>query len=925
MNQASEKACTMHVISHTHWDREWRYSFQQFRIMLVEMMDHVLAMLAENPDYRFFHLDSQTIVLDDYFEVKPEKRGEVVAQIRAGRLNVGPWYILPDPSPVSGESLVRNLLIGMAATRELGGLNVSGYSPFGFGQVSQTPQLYQNFGIDNIFFYRGNNKQETRSEFIWEGPDGSRLLGFRVAELFGRANFWVNVYRPAVLNKFPLDWTYSWKERQLPYHQCDSTSFMRFDYYLLENADPTTYYPENLEKGLATLREQSIAHATTSQLVCLDGHDQSEPHPRVMQIIADANRITGDTYLQSTFTDYVEAVKAEMKDLQVKYGEFRYPNIDGMWLNLYYGVLGARMYLKLNNRAAEHALHGQCEPLCAAAWLTGAEYPTGLLNIAWRHLLMNQAHDSIAGCSIDKVHDDCEYRTRQVTEIAGTLSMLALGNVVKQIDARNLPDDAILLTAFNPLLHDRSEVCQAAIDIPAEVKPSSIRIRDAQGNAMPLHVINEEGFNATVKIPREFPLPYAVKRYLVRFATGTVPALGYKTFTVEPETGRRRNRGSLLTGPRGMENEYLAVQIHHDGTLTVTEKATGRVYRDLHYFEDTSDVGDPWTRKTVAQDRTITTLGTPAHISCVEDGAVSAQFRVVMPLTIPKASLPNSTRREDAEVTIEIVSLITLNLGARRVEIETSFTNSARDHRLRAMFPTDVATDVSWAESQFDVVSRAITLPDDSTWKELQPASHPQINFCDLTDGTAGFALLNSGLLEYEAIDDARRTLALTLVRTYRFPMIGADPDVTTEHPIEKGGQCLREFTVRYAICPHAGNWETGEVAAQAYDFNLPLRLALSGRPTGTLPRQASFFAVDDRQLLLSAVKKAETRETLVLRVSNPTPHPITTTLRTLLPITEAYRLNLDEVRQDALPVVKGHEVVLTIAPKVICTVECVR
>ncbi len=924
MSTAAKKACTMHVISHTHWDREWRYSFQQFRIMLVQMMDHMLTLLDEYPEYKCFHLDSQTIALDDYFEVKPEKRDAVRARVSSGRLNIGPWYILPDPSAVSGESLVRNLLIGTTATRALGGKNVSGYSPFGFGQVSQTPQLYRGFGLDHIFFYRGNNKQETRSEFTWEGPDGSRLLGFRVAEIFGRANFWVNVYRPAVLGKFPFDWTYTWKERQLPYHECDTSSYLRFDYYLLENADPHTYYPENLEKGLATLREQSMAHATTSQLVCLDGHDQSEPHPRVMQIVADANRLTGDRYLQSTFTDYVKAMKAESGDLQVKHGEFRYPNIDGMWLNLYYGVLGARMYLKLNNREAENALHGQCEPLCTLAWLLGAEYPAGLLNIAWRHLLMNQGHDSIAGCSIDKVHEDCEYRTRQVTEIAGTLGMMSLGGLIQHVNAGHLPEDAILLTIFNPLMHERQEVCQAAVDIPADMKSNSIRLFDDGGVEVPVHVIREEPFNVTVKIPREFPLPYAVKRYHIRFATGSVPALGYKTFHVRPEAGKRRNRGSLLTGPRSMANEHLAVAINPDGTLTVTEKAGGRTYCDLHYFEDSSDVGDPWTRKTVQQERLVTTLGTPARISCLEDGALSAQFLVVMPLTIPKAALPDSTRRGDDEVTLEITSLITLNKGSRRVEIETSFTNSARDHRLRAMFPTDLVTDLSWADSPFDVVSRAIRVPDDSTWKERQPTVHPQLDFCDLSDGQAGFALLNRGLLEYEAVDDARRTLALTLMRTYRFPMIGADPDVTTEHPSEKGGQCLRDFTVRYALCPHEGDWEAGDVAAQARDFNLPLRVALHGRPSGTLPMQASLLAVNDRRVMLSAVKKAEARDSVVLRLCNPTAHVITATLRSLLPIAEAHRLNLEETREVALPVAGGHEVALAFPPKVILTVELV-
>jgi len=391
---------------------------------------------------------------------------------------------------------------------------------------------------------------------------------------------------------------------------------------------------------------------------------------------------------------------------------------------------------------------------------------------------------------------------------------------------------------------------------------------------------------------------------------------------VTHDAGKKRNRGSLLYGPRAMENEHLAVKIHDDGTLTITDRETGRMYRDLHYFEDRSDVGDPWTSKGVQQERVITSQGAPAQISCIEDGPLSAKFRVLVPFTIPKCALPNSTRRADDDITIEIVSIITLNAGSRRVEIETTFTNTARDHRLRAMFPTDLAADLSWAESQFDVVSRDIALPDDSTWKEQQPASHPQLNFCDLTDGQAGFALLNRGLLEYEAVDDARRTLALTLLRTYRFPMIGADPDVTTEHPFEKGGQCLRELTLRYAICPHRGNWETGDLYAQAYNFNLPLRVTLSGCPTGTLPMTAALFALNDHRLLLSAVKKAETRDTIVLRLSNPTDHPLTTTLRALLPLAEAYRLNLNEERLETLPVNGEHEVTLTVPPKVIFTLE---
>jgi len=914
----------MHVISHTHWDREWRYSFQQFRMMLVDMMDHLLETLREHPDYNHFHLDAQTIVLDDYYEVKPEKRAEVEEFIRTGRIIVGPWYVLPDPSPVSGESLVRNLLIGMADTKAVGGTGITGYSPFGFGQVSQMPQIYRGFGIDNIMFYRGNNKYQTKSEFIWEGPDGSQLLGFRIAELFGRANFWVNVYRPAVLNKWPYFWTYSWDERQLPYHQCDSDSYARYDYYLLENQDVVNYFPENLPKALETIKEQALRDATTRHLLYLDGHDQSEPHPRVAQIVADANQLAEhDQYMHSSLADYVEAVKAEVKDLKVMRGEFRYTNIDGLWLNLYYGVLASRLYLKQNNCEAENALHGLCEPLAATAWMLGEEYPSGLLNIAWKQLLQNQAHDSIAGCAIDKVHEDCEYRTRQIREIADTQAMMSLGNLVKKIDASHLPEESILLTAYNALPYAREEVCYAAVDVPSAWKPGSIRLFDSQDNEVPLQLLSEESYGSLVKIPREFPLPYAVRRFHIRFATGTVPGLGYKTFVVKHEEGKKRNVGSLCTGPRSMANEYLEVEINPDGTFTLFDITTGKTFTDLHYFQDNSDIGDPWSCKAVQQERIATSIGAPAKISCIEDGPLSAKFRIAVPITLPKCALPNGTRRSDEEVEMEIVSILTLTRGSRRLEIETTFDNTVRDHRLRVMFPTDLKTDVSWAESQFDVISRPIPRPDDAAWKEAAPTAHPQLHFCDVSDGECGLAILNRGLPEYEAVDDLRRTLAITLVRTHRFPLIGADPDAAPEHPTEKGGQCLRVHKVQYALYPHAGTWETGDVLPQAYAENIPLRIAISGRPTGTLPMEASLFAIDSRQVTLTALKKAHERDTLVMRLSNPTDHEITTTVRSFFPLQEAYTLALDEQRENALPV-QDNSLSVTLPPKKVVTVEMV-
>ena len=104
----------------THWDREWYEPFQEFRMWLVELIDELMDLMDKDPEYRCFHLDGQAVVLQDYLEVRPERRERLVGLLKEGRLIAGPWYDLPDEWLISGESYVRNLMMGMRVCRELG-------------------------------------------------------------------------------------------------------------------------------------------------------------------------------------------------------------------------------------------------------------------------------------------------------------------------------------------------------------------------------------------------------------------------------------------------------------------------------------------------------------------------------------------------------------------------------------------------------------------------------------------------------------------------------------------------------------------------------------------------------------------------------------------------------------------------------------
>ncbi len=164
----------IHVVSHTHWDREWYLTYEQFRMRLVGLIDRLLDLLDEEPDYKHFHLDGQTIVLEDYLEIRPEQESRLRRAIESGRILIGPWYVMPDEFLVSGESLVRNLARGYRISRQFGTPMPVGYLPDLFGHVAQMPQIWRQFGLDNTILWRGFGG--TRAEYWWQAPDGSRVL-----------------------------------------------------------------------------------------------------------------------------------------------------------------------------------------------------------------------------------------------------------------------------------------------------------------------------------------------------------------------------------------------------------------------------------------------------------------------------------------------------------------------------------------------------------------------------------------------------------------------------------------------------------------------------------------------------------------------------------------------------------------------------
>src|ERR1700730_6873303 len=163
------------VVPHTHWDREWYEPFQTFRLKLVRLIDGLLDQMERDSSYTHFLLDGQVAVIDDYLEIRPENEQRLRALATAGRITIGPWYILMDEFLVSGETIVRNLQAGLRRGADFGGVMEVGYLPDMFGHVAQMPQILSLAGFERAVVWRGVPSAIDRSAFRWDAPDGSSV------------------------------------------------------------------------------------------------------------------------------------------------------------------------------------------------------------------------------------------------------------------------------------------------------------------------------------------------------------------------------------------------------------------------------------------------------------------------------------------------------------------------------------------------------------------------------------------------------------------------------------------------------------------------------------------------------------------------------------------------------------------------------
>jgi mannosylglycerate hydrolase len=835
----------VHIVPHTHWDREWYASFQTFRLRLVDLLDDLLPRMEADPAYARFLLDGQLAVVEDYLAVRPEAEDRLRRLVGNGRISVGPWYTLPDEFLVGGETLVRNLQLGLRTGDRFGGAMPVGYLPDMFGHVAQMPQILAGFGFEHAVVWRGVPSAVDRSGFWWHALDGTRVRAEYLPQGYGNGS-------------------------ALP---DDAKAFVR----------------------AVSAFADAWHDLVVGPVLWMNGTDHQMPQPWLGRVVAEANDIQDDLDLRIvSLPDHLATAPTE--GLPTWRGELR----SGARANLLMGVVSNRVDVRRAAAGAERALLQGAEPL-SALYLPAGRWPGALLDEAWRAVILNSAHDSVCACSIDDVCDAVLHRYREATDIAEGLAERAAAHLASRVDhdgpvvvnptaaarggmvelvvpgdeappgtqlVRARPADTVLhegpaelvipaaeeadwipaITAFSLESSDGTVLVASQREGAGQMVTPDVRAR--------LHELLGTGLGhlrLRVRQPAEVTVLAAVPE---------VPGFGWRGWSPAdaapaPVVVTESSDGGGGDGPT-LANGLVSVTVDpRDGTFAIDG------HRGLGRLVDGGDCGDTYNWCPPDEDGLVDTPDA-VDVVVLEGGPVRARVRVIATYRWP-ARRDGMTRRT-GEVAHAVHTTVELRAGERFVRVAVSVDNRSRDHRLRAHFPLPVPAGGSRAECAFGTVGRGLAAEGGPT--EAPLATYPAQRFVE----AGGLTVVHDGVCEYELVDidgEHARGLALTVLRASG--MLSQAPMVTRPLPAgplvrTEGSQLQRRVTARYAVALGDTLGDAVDPYALADAALVPLRVVTTRAPVADLPATGTALSVAGA--VVSSVVRAG--DALVVRVFNP-------------------------------------------------------
>ncbi|EOL9069825.1 mannosylglycerate hydrolase [Cronobacter turicensis] len=816
----------VHITPHMHWDREWYFTTEASRILLVNNMEEILTRLEQDADYLCYVLDGQTAVLEDYFAVKPQHRERVRALVEAGKLIIGPWYTQTDTTIVAGESIARNLLYGLRDCRPFGEPMKIGYLPDSFGMSGQLPHIYNQFGITHAMFWRGCSARHgsDKTEFLWQSADGSSVTA----------------------QVLPLGYAIG---KYLPEEEAA----------LRKRLDPC----------FAALEKASL----TREILLPNGHDQMPLQQNIFAVMEKLREIYPQReFVMSRFETVFAHIEAMRETLPTLKGEF----IDGRSMRVHRTIGSTRMDIKIAHAHIENKMVNLLEPLAAIAWSLGFEYHHGLFEKMWKEILKNHAHDSIGCCCSDAVHREIANRFSLAHDMADNLLTFYMRKIVDSMPAC----DGDKLTLFNLMPCPRNEV----INTTVRLRGQRFALWDEQGAPVAYFIRAARALD-----------PGLVDRQLVHYGHDEpfmeydiqlfqpLPAMGYATLRLEPGVTGKQCQAPEQNAPR-LENRFWRITVNANGTVRLEDKQSGLTYDQVFELEESSDDGDEYDYSP-ARAEWVLRSGTQTAEHQIIHEAWQSHATIRLAMNVPVNLAARAARQCNGYLEAQL--RVTLSHNSPRIDVAVTLNNQADDHRVRLRIPTPFACEQVLTDTQFGSVYRpveddAMARWEEEGWEEAPVPVWNFLNYAALEQQGQGIALFTEGLREVEIVGERHDTFALTLLRG-----VGA---------LGKGGLALRpgrpsgihlptpdsqmrgELSCRLSLWPFQGNALSAGVAQQARTWQTPVQCynkipwdAMKLNPSGiTTPPCYSLLQMTSDGAQLSALKKAEDREALIVRVYNP-------------------------------------------------------
>jgi len=797
------------IVPHTHWDREWYRPFQAFRMRLVDLLDGLLDRLDADPGYAHFMLDGQMAVIDDYLAIRPHEADRIRRLATSGRLSLGPWYILMDEFLVSGETIVRDMEMGLDRAAQFGGAMELGYLPDMFGHIAQMPQLLAGFGFGEAVVWRGVPGAIDAPAFRWRAPDGSEVIAEFLSDGYSNG---------AVL-------------------------------------------PGDAKELLARIADWADVHEPRSgdPLLWMNGTDHLMPQAALGRVVAEADELSDDWDLRvCSLADHVaarvagvEAAAGGRAALPEWTGEMR----SGARTNVLMGVTSNRIDVRQRAARAEVGLERRAEPLWAL-FAPAAAWPESFLAEAWGLVVRNAAHDSICACSVDPVVDAVVHRYDEAIDVADGLTSRALrrigeaaggtGTLVVNPSARTRTGVIdLLLEGTPPAAGDQvllevpgrrqvdagsranlGEVVGRVLDTDAALTSAELT-EDGDGVVVTVRAggdgtVDRDAVRAEVRdliaagaphtpvtVWREGP---AATRILTRVA---VDGFSWRRWAptpldIEPVTAEAVDGGGARLG-----NGLVTVEVDPTDGAWAIDGVTG--YGRL---VDGGDHGDTYNWCPPPAGDVLVDRPEAVRVSVVEAGPVRGRVRVESDWTWPEAIVDGA---RVGAVATTVVTELTLHAGEAVLRVETTVDNRSRDHRLRVHLPLPRRATESAAGCAYATVTRGLEAEGGPT--ETGLPTFPARDH--VTAG--GLTVVVEGVAEYELVDvdpaaGGAGALALTLLRCTGLlsqgPMetraVPAGPIVATP-----GAQMQGVTTVRYGLAVDAA-----DPLALAEDVFVPLLVA---------------------------------------------------------------------------------------------------